>query len=112
MIFITIGCIEAEKVLFKWHKIFKKSFPNYDRTILIYLEGRFALATKKTPLCNLLYDTDLLKNYKLGALLTPEFEHAQLDRIIIGLEARIFTASIATCIDSSIPSLAMIGSFL
>lgn len=87
MIFITIGCIEAEKVLFKWHKIFKKSFPDYDRTILIYLEGRFALATKKTPLCNLLYDTDLLKNYKLGALLTPEFEHAQLDRIIIGLEA-------------------------
>ena len=86
-IFITIGCIEAEKVLAKWHKTFKSSFPEYEKTILIYLEGRFALATKKTPLYNYLYDTDLLKNYKLGALLTPEFEHSQFDRVIIGLEA-------------------------
>jgi len=86
-IFITIGCIEAEKVLAKWHKTFKNSFPEYEKTILIYLEGRFALATKKTPLYNYLYDTDLLKNYKLGALLTPEFEHSQFDRVIIGLEA-------------------------
>jgi hypothetical protein len=54
---------------------------------LVYLEGRFALATKNTPLQNFLYDTDLLKNYKLGAILTPEFEHTQFDRVIIGLEA-------------------------
>lgn len=86
-IFITIGCIEAEKVLAKWHKTFKNSFPEYEKTILIYLEGRFALATRNTPLYNYLYDTDLLKNYKLGALLTPEFEHSQFDRVIIGLEA-------------------------
>jgi hypothetical protein len=85
-IFITIGCIEAENVLAKWHKTFKNSFPEYEKTILIYLEGRFALATRNTPLYNCLYDTDLLKNYKLGALLTPEFEHSQFDRVIIGLE--------------------------
>ncbi len=87
IIFITIGCIEAEKVLSKWHKVFKESFPAYEKTILVYLEGRFALATKDTPLNNFLYDTDLLKNYKLGAILTPEFEHTQFDRVIIGLEA-------------------------
>ena len=87
MIFITIGCIEAEHVLSKWHEIFKGRFPGYERSILIYLEGRFALATKNTPLYNCLYDTDLLENYKLGALLSPEFEHSQFDRMIIGLEA-------------------------
>jgi hypothetical protein len=87
IIFITIGCIEAEKVLSKWHKVFKESFPAYEKTILVYLEGRFALATENTPLQNFLYDTDLLKNYKLGAILTPEFEHTQFDRVIIGLEA-------------------------
>ncbi len=87
MIFITIGCIEAEHVLSKWHKIFKQKFPGYERSILIYLEGRFALAKKDTLLYNFLYDTDLLENYKLGALLTPEFEHAQFDKMIIGLEA-------------------------
>jgi len=87
IIFITIGCIEAEKVLSKWHRIFTESFPAYEKTILVYLEGRFALATKNTPLHHFLSDTDLLKNYKLGALLTPEFEHTQFDRVIIGLEA-------------------------
>jgi hypothetical protein len=87
MIFITIGCIEAEKVLSKWHETFKKIYPEYERTILIYLEGRFALATQNSPLFNYTYDTDLLKNYKLGALLAPEFEHSQFDRMVIGLEA-------------------------
>jgi len=86
MIFITIGCIEAEKVLEKWHRRFKDVYPGYDRTILIYLEGRFALATPETPLYNCIYDTDLLKNYKFGALLTPEFEHSQFEKMIIALE--------------------------
>ena len=87
MIFITIGCIEAEKVLLKWHEAFKTSYPEYERTIIVYLEGRFALATQNSPLHNYIYDTDLLKNYKLGALLSPEYEHSQFDRMVIGLEA-------------------------
>jgi hypothetical protein len=87
MIFITIGCIEAERVLSKWHGIFKNNFPDFERTILVYLEGRFGLATRETPLYNYIYDTDLLKSYKLGALLSPEYEHSQFDRAIIGLEA-------------------------
>ncbi|NOY07581.1 MAG: hypothetical protein GXP33_01925 [Spirochaetes bacterium] len=86
MIFITIGCVEAERVMEKWHKIFKKEYPGYKKTFMIYLEGRFALASKDAPLFNYLYDTDLLKNYKLGALLAPELEHSQFERTIIGLE--------------------------
>jgi len=86
-VFITIGCGEAETVLGKWHRLFKSRYPDYEKTILIYLEGRFALATRDTPLANFIPDTDLLKSYKLGALLSPEFEYSQFDRVIIGLEA-------------------------
>ena len=87
MVFLTIGCIEAEKVLSRWHRHFKESLPGYERTFVVYLEGRFALAKRDTPLFNCLYDTDLLKNYKLGALLCPEYVHSQFDRMIVGLEA-------------------------
>lgn len=87
MVFITIGCIETENVLLKWHNFFKNKFSDYERTIIIYLEGRFALGAKDTPLYNCIPDTDLLKNYKFGALLTPEFEHSQFEKMIISLEA-------------------------
>ncbi len=86
-IFVTIGCSNAEKVLRKWDRIFKEHHPEYERTILIYLEGRFALGAKETPLYNVLPNTDLLKNYKLGALITPEYEYSQFEKMIIPIEA-------------------------
>jgi hypothetical protein len=86
LVFVTIGCIEAERVLLKWHREFKSRYPGYERTILVYLEGRLALAGDETPLANSLKDTDLLKSYKLGALLSPEFEGSQFERMIVGLE--------------------------
>lgn len=86
-IFLTIGCSKAEDVLEKWHKKFKKNHPEYERTVLIYLEGRFALGNKELPLNNVLPNTDLLKNYKFGALLSPEYELSQFEKMIIALEA-------------------------
>jgi hypothetical protein len=86
-VFVTIGCGKAEEVLEKWDTKFKKNHPEYDRTILIYLEGRFALGSKDLPLNNVLPNTDLLKNYKFGALLAPEYEYSQFEKMIIPLEA-------------------------
>ena len=86
-IFITIGCIEAERVLARWHERFKEHFPGYEQTYVIYLEGRFGLATEATPFANKVPYTDLLKSYRQGALLTPEYEHSQFDRVITPLEA-------------------------
>jgi len=86
-IFITIGCIEAERVLSKWHERFKEYFPGYEKTYAIYLEGRFGLATEETPFAHKMPYTDLLKSYEQGALLTPEYEHSQFDRVITALEA-------------------------
>lgn len=85
-VFITIGCVKAEEVLIKWDRKFREVHPDYEKTILVYLEGRFALGQEDTPLENVLFDTDLLKNYKLGALLSPEFEHSQFEKMVTGLE--------------------------
>lgn len=85
--FITIGCVEAENVLAKWHEHFRERMPDYGETMVIYLEGRFGLATEESPLRNKIPFTDLLKSYKEGALLTPEYEHSQFDRTITALEA-------------------------
>ncbi len=86
-VFVTIGCSKAEDVLEKWDEKFRINHPEYERTILIYLEGRFALGSKKLPLDNVLPNTDLLKNYKFGALVTPEYEFSQFEKMIIPLEA-------------------------
>jgi len=86
-VFVTIGCSKAEEVLEKWDAKFKENHPEYERTILIYLEGRFLLGSKELPLNNVLPNTDLLKNYKFGALLTPEYEFSQFEKMIIPLEA-------------------------
>lgn len=86
-IFITIGCQMAEEVLSKWHTQFKERMPDYGETMVIYLEGRFGLATEETPFRNKLPYTDLIKSYKEGALLSPEYEHSQFDRAITALEA-------------------------
>ena len=85
--FATIGCSKAEDVLEKWDAVFKEKYSEYERTILIYIEGRFALGNKNTPLHNVLPNTDLLKNYKFGALLSPEYEFSQFEKMIIPLEA-------------------------
>lgn len=85
-VFITIGGVRAEEVLEKWDKRFREVHRDYNKTILIYLEGRFALGNTTTPLKNVLPDTDLLRNYKLGALLSPEFEHSQFEKMIIAME--------------------------
>jgi hypothetical protein len=86
-VFITIGCVEAENVLRKWHTHFKDVMANFGETIVIYLEGRFGLATESTPFRNKLPYTDLVKSYREGALLSPEYEHSQFDRTITALEA-------------------------
>ena len=62
LVFTTIGCVEAERVLAAWDARFRADFPGYDRTILVYLEGRFALASGEVPLRNFIKDTDLLKS--------------------------------------------------
>ncbi len=85
-VFVGLGCREAEPVLERWHARFKDAFRKYDRTLVVYLEGRFGLADESTPLRVRHPNTDLLRSYELGSLHTPEFEYSQFERVIIPLE--------------------------
>jgi hypothetical protein len=85
-VFVTIGCAEIEPILEQWHARFAERFPGYQRTILVYIEGRFAMASEDTPLATKAVHTDLLRSYQLGSVFTPEFEYSQFEKLIIPLE--------------------------
>lgn len=77
LFFFTIGNKQLERKMEKFHKVFKLLFPEYDKTFLIYLEGRFGLGTDElkekweTPVIS---GTDLLVNQE--SLLSPEYEYS------------------------------------
>ena len=73
--FFTIGCHKIEKTLRRYDRLFRSIFPGYNKTYLIYLEGKFHLADSKTRTAIKVQGTDLMR---YPALLSPEFELAQL----------------------------------
>ena len=86
-VFVTIGGKEVEPILSHWHERFRELFPGYDRTILVYIEGRFVVAAEEMPIETKVPKTDLIRNCQLGSLHTPEFEYSQFEKLIIPLEA-------------------------
>ena len=83
MVFFTIGCHKAEKILDKYHALFKQEFPGYRETHVIYLEGKMRLVDSQIHLSNSIQGTDLIKT---EALLAPEFEASQYDSLSAPLE--------------------------
>ncbi|MDP8213613.1 MAG: hypothetical protein RAO92_05060 [Candidatus Euphemobacter frigidus] len=81
--FFTIGCHKAEKTLRKYDILFRSVFPNYQKTYLVYIEGKFHLADSKTKVAVKLQGTDLLRS---PALLAPEFELSQFRNLSYPLE--------------------------
>ena len=76
LVFFTIGCHKAEKVLEDLDARLREAFPAYERTILVYLEAKFRLVDSKTPLRIGIPGTDLIRR---GAFMTPELESSQYD---------------------------------
>lgn len=74
LVFFTIGGPRIEEILLAADAAFRKDFPGYQQTHLVYLEGRFELAEANTPLTIAIPGTDLLRT---RALLAPEFERSQ-----------------------------------
>ena len=54
----------------------RRIFPGYDRSAVIYFEGKFRLATEETPLTIRIPETDLVRR---DATLAPEFVESQYD---------------------------------
>ena len=74
LVFFTIGCHKAEKVLEDLDRKLREAFPAYERTILVYLEAKFRLVDSQTPLKIGIPGTDLIRR---GAFMTPELEASQ-----------------------------------
>jgi hypoxanthine-guanine phosphoribosyltransferase len=76
LVFFTLGCHKAEKVLEDLDAQLRAAFPSYERTILVYLEAKFRLVDSQTPLRVGIPGTDLIRR---GAFMTPELESSQYD---------------------------------
>ena len=83
LVFFTLGGPNIEAILEDVHARLAAEFSTYAATHLVYLEGRFTLAEKDTPLVGALPGTDLLK---WRALLSPELELSQYTRCSYPLE--------------------------
>jgi hypothetical protein len=76
LVFFTIGCHKAEKILDDVDKRARELFPDYEETVLVYLEAKFRLVDSKTELRIGIPGTDLIRKQ---ALLSPELERSTFD---------------------------------
>ena len=76
LVFFTYGGPKALEILREMDATCRASFPNYERTILVYLEGCFVVPEPDTPLHVRLTGTDLVR---LGAVMAPEFVESQYE---------------------------------
>ena len=74
LLFFTIGGVRSEEILSAVDAICRKSFKSYRGAAVVYLEGRFAVATPETKLSIKYTGTDLLRT---ESLLAPEFIDSQ-----------------------------------
>lgn len=83
VVFFTIGCHKAEKVLDRVDARLREAFPGYEETVLVYLEGKFRLVDSRSPLRIGIPGTDLVRR---ETLLAPEFARSQFDAVAWPLE--------------------------
>jgi hypothetical protein len=70
-------------MLGKYDKLFRQAVPDYEVITVVYLEGKFKLASFDDNLRIKIDDTDLLRH---PALLSPEFELSQYENVSYPLE--------------------------
>jgi hypothetical protein len=83
LIFFTIGCKNAEKILKGVDKKLRAMNPLYDRTIVVYIEGRFGVADQSTRLKIQIPGTDLIR---INSLVAPEFALSQYENTAYPIE--------------------------
>ena len=83
IVLFTIGGPRTRTVVRQVDKDFKKHFPKFQGTTIVYLEGRFPVAAPETELSIKLTGTDLLRH---GQALAPEFIESQYKNSAFPLE--------------------------
>ncbi|HJO91997.1 MAG TPA: hypothetical protein QF753_01245 [Victivallales bacterium] len=77
LLFFTIGGKKSEEIICEADKLCRDLFPEYQKSSIIYFEGRFEVADKDTPLFTKITGTDLIRRYSLMA---PEFVESQYEQ--------------------------------
>ena len=76
MVFFTFGGVRSEEILQEVAETCKKNFDQFSGIELFYLEGRFEVPDKQTPISIKEIGTDLIRN---GALMADEFINSQYE---------------------------------
>ena len=76
LVFFTIGGRRSEGIVHAIDMKCRELFPKYEKSIIIYFEGRFEVANPKTELFIKITGTDLLR---LNSLMAPEFIESQYE---------------------------------
>ncbi|MEA2013249.1 MAG: hypothetical protein U9O87_09290, partial [Verrucomicrobiota bacterium] len=83
LLFFTYGGLSAEEILTEIDSECRKRFPNFNSSVLVYLEGVFDVASTETLVSIKESGTDLLRRH---ALLAPEFIESQYENPSYPLE--------------------------
>ncbi len=83
VIFFTIGGPRSHLILAELDKRWRELFPDYTGSLVVYLEGIFSVAQKKSSLSIAIDGTDLLR---LDSVLAPEFIESQYENASYPLE--------------------------
>ncbi len=76
LVFFTIGGIKSEEIIKNIDSECRKIFPEYEKSVVIYFEGRFNVAGLDSDLYIRITGTDLLR---LDSLMAPEFVDSQYE---------------------------------
>lgn len=74
LLFFTIGSPRSQEILESLDQEYRRLFPSYQGSTVVYLEGIFDVANPESPLRIKINGTDLLRR---GGVLTPEFLESQ-----------------------------------
>lgn len=81
--FVTIGGKRAYEICKKIDEYCRSLWAEYEGTVLVFVEGVFAVAEEQSPLSIFLQGTDLLRR---DSVLTPEFIASQSEELAYALE--------------------------
>jgi hypothetical protein len=84
VVYFTTGNANAETVLLQYDSFFRKIFPNYSGTMIVFIEAIFHVANPSHPVFNGEIGTDLVP-WKMPAV-SPEYEKKLLENPLIALE--------------------------
>lgn len=81
--FFTYGGPVTDQILHDTEAALKAAFPNYEKTMLCYLEGRFEIPSPDSDFQIKITGTDLVRK---GSLMAPEFVESQYEQASYPLE--------------------------